>query len=210
MSQPTGIVNIRGRSYETVALRVQKFREKHPDYRLITEIIERNDICVVMRASIYNGDVLIATGHAEEYRKSSDINRTSALENCETSAIGRALATLGLGGTEFASADEVARAVSGQKGEAPVISPVRESLAELTDEQQRTVEETAETIVGLLAKPNIDDRAVYRAFKRLSSDERVALWNLWADSSRIRSRVKQICNVQRQIEAQADPEKVDA
>jgi hypothetical protein len=61
-----------------------------------------------MKATILNeqGRVL-ATGHSEEYRADGKINATSALENSETSAIGRALAALGLGGTEFATADEV-------------------------------------------------------------------------------------------------------
>ena len=114
-TKPSGIVMIRGKAYQTVALRVQNFRERFPDWRLVTTIIERSDVCVVMKAEIFNGEILVATGHAEEYRRASDINKTSALENCETSAIGRALASLGIGGTEFASADEVARAVSGEK-----------------------------------------------------------------------------------------------
>jgi hypothetical protein len=68
-----------------------------------------------MSAEIRNEDErLIATGHAEEYRKSSQINGTSALENCETSAIGRALAVAGFGGTEFASANEVQNAIHQQ------------------------------------------------------------------------------------------------
>lgn len=112
----TGVVNIRGKEYQTVALRVQKFREAHPDWALITQIVSRDDSTVVMVASIVNehGRVL-ATGHAEENRNASQINQTSALENCETSAIGRALAAAGFGGTEFASANEVQNAISQQQ-----------------------------------------------------------------------------------------------
>lgn len=116
----TGIVDIRGKQYQTVALRVQTFRQQHPEHSLTTDVVERAEDCVVMRATIAdaNGRV-IATGHAEEYRKSSQINRTSALENAETSAIGRALAAFGLGGTEFASANEVVNAIhqQGQEGQ---------------------------------------------------------------------------------------------
>ena len=72
--------------------------------------------------------LIVATGHAEEYRDSSKINKTSALENAETSAIGRALASFGLGGTEFASADEVARAING-KPTAPIDSKVADWLS---------------------------------------------------------------------------------
>ena len=112
----TGFVNIHGKQYKTVAARVNDFREKFGiGYGLVTEIIEADAQVVRMKASIVNIEgMVLATGHAEEYRDSSKINKTSALENAETSAIGRALAAFGLGGTEFASADEVARAISGK------------------------------------------------------------------------------------------------
>lgn len=112
MNAPTGIINIRGREYQTVALRVQNFRELHPEHSLITALVERTADCVVMRAEIVTPDGrTIATGHAEEYRAMSQINKTSALENAETSAIGRALAAFGFAGTEFASANEVQNAI---------------------------------------------------------------------------------------------------
>lgn len=112
----TGIVNIRGKEYMTVALRVQQFREAHPDWSIITQVVHRDADEVVMVCSILNEQGrVIATGHAEEKRKASQINSTSALENCETSAIGRALAGAGFGGSEFASANEVQNAVAQQK-----------------------------------------------------------------------------------------------
>jgi hypothetical protein len=119
MNSNTGIVNIRGKEYQTVALRVQKFREAHPTWALTSEVLFRDADCVVMKSIIADetGRIL-ATGHAEEYRKSSQINGTSALENAETSAHGRALAALGIGGTEFASANEVQNAIH-QQAEKP-------------------------------------------------------------------------------------------
>ena len=111
----TGITNIRGKEYQTVAVRVTKFREAFPNYALPSSVVLRDEECVVMQAMIADdaGRVL-ATGHAEEYRKASQINKTSALENCETSAIGRALAAFGFGGTEFATANEVVNAIHQQ------------------------------------------------------------------------------------------------
>jgi hypothetical protein len=112
----TGIVNIRGKEYMTVALRVQQFREKHPLWAIETHVEDRTEEYVVMRCEISNEEGrILATGHAEEFRKSSQINSTSALENAETSCIGRALAALGFGGSEFASANEVQNAVAQQK-----------------------------------------------------------------------------------------------
>lgn len=120
--QDSGIVNIHGKDYQTVAFRIQQFRQRFPaenGWAILTEIIGADLEVVRMKAMIVNNGHVFATGHAEEFRADGKINKTAALENAETSAIGRALACLGIGGTEFASADEVARAVSGQKAEAP-------------------------------------------------------------------------------------------
>ena len=117
MAENTGVVNIRGKEYKTVALRVNEFRtdERYAGYALVTEPVLINESQAVFKCSIYNADkTLVATGHAEEWRGQGKINRTSAVENAETSAIGRALAALGLGGTEFASANEVVTAVAQQ------------------------------------------------------------------------------------------------
>lgn len=136
MNKDSGKVLIHGKQYETVASRVQKFREEYKqDLSIVTELLERDEKTVVMKASILKGDMVLATGHAEENRSASTINRTSALENCETSAIGRALAAFGLAGTEFASADEVAQAISQQ--DSPTVS--RQLIGMATDKQRETI-----------------------------------------------------------------------
>jgi 3-deoxy-D-manno-octulosonate 8-phosphate phosphatase KdsC-like HAD superfamily phosphatase len=107
-----GKVSIHGKEYKTVALRVNEFREKCGlEYGIETDLISNADL-VVMKATIKHlGGSVVASGYAEEVRGSSNINSTSALENCETSAIGRALAAFGLAGTEYASANEVSEAI---------------------------------------------------------------------------------------------------
>ena len=124
-----GIVPIHGKQYKTVAYRVNEFRTQYPDYTVSTELVEANETLVVMKASISNEQGrLLATGFAEEVRAASKINRTSALENAETSAIGRALAALGLAGTEYASADEVANAITQQEDFLGFMETVRENF----------------------------------------------------------------------------------
>ncbi len=112
----TGKVQINGREYLTVAYRLIEFRKDHPveaGWAVTTERIPAPDDLVVFKATVCDPEGrVVATGHAEEKRGSSWINRSSALENCETSAIGRALAAAGFIGSEFASADEVALAIS--------------------------------------------------------------------------------------------------
>lgn len=82
--------------YEPVEDRLRAFWEDHPDGRVITELVHMQDGVFIVKAHIYrDGPVVDATGYAREEMASSGVNRTSALENCETSAIGRALANLG-------------------------------------------------------------------------------------------------------------------
>ena len=116
----TGKVNIRGKEYLTVAYRIKQFRVDHPDWQIHTDIVHMDDDRVVVRAEICDSaSVTIASGHAEEKRSSSQINQTSALENCESSAVGRALAFAGYGGSEIASADEVQNAIYQQENKNP-------------------------------------------------------------------------------------------
>ncbi len=115
-------VDIRGKKYTQVATRVEVFR-KHfgHDYAIITEPMEAADPLVRVRASILRigtDEIVVATGMAEENREVGPINKTSALENCETSAVGRVLANFGLHGGEYASAGEVAGAIKQQNNEA--------------------------------------------------------------------------------------------
>ena len=107
-------VKIHGKDYKTVAERVAEFHKEHKENKsIITEIIQFKDGIVVVKAAIKIGENVF-TGHAYEDIGSTKINTTSALENCETSAIGRALASAGYIATEFASADELVNALSKQ------------------------------------------------------------------------------------------------
>jgi hypothetical protein len=178
----TGIVNIHGKEYQTVALRVKNFREKHPEFSLTTEIVSRDIEVVVMKATISDpaGRVL-ATGHSEEYRSSSKINATSALENAETSAIGRALAALGLGGTEFATADEVAHAITGKASALSVPADVWEKMDEETKKFLQNIADQTRVILesegGIPAMKFLEEQ-------RLDPDEKVATWSRFSSKER--------------------------
>lgn len=87
--------------YEPVAQRHARWLELHPNGRTITHMVSEPgaDICVI-RAELWLDDVRIATGYAEEVRGAGNVNRTSHVENCETSAVGRALANAGMAGSD--------------------------------------------------------------------------------------------------------------
>lgn len=180
----TGVVELHGLQYKMVALRVTEFRAEHPLWSLSTDVITRDENWVVMRAQVADetGRVL-ATGHAEENRKSSQINKTSALENCETSAIGRALAALGYGGSEFASADELANAIQQQKGlPSGPIKPSDGAWESVSEEMRAVLHELAAKIIMLMDEGNTED-AVHRLERAaedldFGTEEKIALWTL--------------------------------
>lgn len=109
--------NIKGKDYIEVNERVKAFRQLFPNGRIETELIRlENGVCT-MKSAVYDDEgKLLATGMAEEKESSSYINKTSYIENCETSAVGRALGFVGIGiDTSIASADEVNTAINRQK-----------------------------------------------------------------------------------------------
>jgi len=111
--------------YETVAERVRKFRDACPiseGWRLITSVTCDGDRVVGVASVLDPNGNEVATGHAEEIRGSTFVNKTSAVENCETSAIGRVLMAAGFGGGEFCSADELLLALKKQAEVGKVVS----------------------------------------------------------------------------------------
>lgn len=109
-------VDIKGKSYTQVSTRINLFRKYFPMASIETLITYNDDIRVIIQTKISLNDKVIATGYAEEVRGDGNyINQTSAVENCETSSIGRALSNLGLGGSEYASSFEVTNAIAKQE-----------------------------------------------------------------------------------------------
>ena len=126
--------NIRGKQYVEVNERIKFFRqeEQYKHWSLITEFPVLDSEQCVCKASIADTEHrIIATGHAHEVQGSSNINKTSYVENCETSAIGRALAMLGIGiDTSIASANEVSDAIAKQEEDsAPVENIMDKAVA---------------------------------------------------------------------------------
>lgn len=110
--------NIKGKEYVEVNERIKYFRlaEEFKGWSLTTEMVHWDESQCVMKATIADPNGFIrATGFAQEDKSSSYINKTSYVENCETSAWGRALAALGIGiDTSIASSNEVSMAISKQ------------------------------------------------------------------------------------------------
>lgn len=115
------MIDLKGKNYAMVPERVTAFRKLFPDGFIKTEIISHDGTNVLMQAiaGYYENGVpiILASGFAQETRGRGMVNGTSYIENCETSAVGRALGMIGLGinGGGICSAEELANAVTAQR-----------------------------------------------------------------------------------------------
>ena len=112
-------VNIHGKQYLPVVERMEMIKAEIgiANYSVQSEVLHHDSERVIVKVVLtidHEGREQSYTGHAEEYRAASKINKMSALENAETSALGRALAFAGWAGDEIASADELAAVIQQQ------------------------------------------------------------------------------------------------
>lgn len=136
-------IEIRGKKYASVAARVQAFRELFPNGSIVTtheRVSDGTAVTYIFTATACDGSgSILATGTASEDVGSTQINRTSALENAETSAVGRCLGFLGIGSeTSMASAEEMVNALYQQ-----------EHMSDSNVNQSPSKEENLEIIKGL-------------------------------------------------------------
>ena len=125
--------DIKGKDYAEVNQRIKAFRMVYPEGTIATNLISNENGVCVFKAIVSNGEILLGTGHAYEKENSTFINKTSYIENCETSAVGRALGFAGFGiDTSIASAEEVQNAIENQnkKIEKEQITKIRKLIPE--------------------------------------------------------------------------------
>ena len=118
--------DIKGKDYVEVNQRIKAFRKLYPEGTIETEILKLEGTMCVIKATVKINELVLGTGIAYENEGSTFINKTSYIENCETSAVGRALGMCGLGiDTSVASAEEVQNAIQNQE-------PTEEEANQLT------------------------------------------------------------------------------
>lgn len=125
-------IDIKGKKYADVANRVKAFRKLYPNGCILTKVISiDNGVCVMCAECRDEHGSIVSTGHAYEKEDSSFINKTSYIENCETSAVGRALGFVGIGvDNDIASAQEVLNAEQQQAAEKPITKIMVKALEE--------------------------------------------------------------------------------
>ena len=128
--------NIKGKEYAEVNQRIKAFRMVYPMGTIKTELVSNENGICIFKAEVSILDdgeyIVLGTGSAYEKENSSFINKTSYIENCETSAVGRALGMAGFGiDTSVASAEEVQNAIMQQDGEKVISKTQVDALYEL-------------------------------------------------------------------------------
>ena len=121
-------VNLKGKSYLMVANRVEVFRQHFGvAFTIDTQLVSHDEKHACVRASILDDTGrLIASGYALENYGTTPVNKGNYLENCETSAIGRALAAFGLHGGEYSSVNEL----EAQERNVAALAPAPEQVVE--------------------------------------------------------------------------------
>ena len=146
-------MDIKGKDYVVVPQRVKAFRKVYPTGFILTDIVSHENGVVVMkaRAGYYdeNGnEKLLGSGQAFEKADSSYINKTSYIENCETSAVGRALGFLGFGiDTAICSAEELVNAMNNQGK--PVPQSNKPANAEVAKQETLPLEQRVNKALGV-------------------------------------------------------------
>ena len=143
--------DIKGKDYAEVNQRIKAFRMVYPTGNIKTEMISHeNGICIfkaevgyttqlfdMKENKITESYVVLGIGHAYEKENSSFINKTSYIENCETSAVGRALGMAGFGiDTSVASFEEVANAIQQQEDDKVISKDQEEALRNMIVNQK--------------------------------------------------------------------------
>ena len=134
-------INIKGKEYIEVNERLKHFRANYKDHSLVSEVLDKTEDSILIKATILDKEGrAIATGLAEEEKGSTFINKTSYVENCETSAWGRALANFGIGlDTSIASADEVKNAIANENKQVKKQAPSKLKKLTKTDSNFKKV-----------------------------------------------------------------------
>lgn len=132
-------VDVKGKEYAEVNQRIKAFRMVYPEGSIMTELLKLDGGVCVMQATVKDFDTILGMGTAYEVEGSTFINRTSYIENCETSAVGRALGMAGFGiDTSVASYEEVQTAVINQEQMQTISKLQAKSLKDLAETKGKT------------------------------------------------------------------------
>lgn len=162
--------DIKGKSYIEVNQRIKAYRMVYPSGTIRTKIESlENGICIFKAEVTDNSGELIGTGHAYEKENSTFINKTSYIENCETSAVGRALGMAGFGiDTSVASAEEVQNAIENQN---MTLEDAKEYVLNFGKHKGKKLSEVPEDYLAWLYNADKTDESIKKAIDLLNKSK---------------------------------------
>ena len=199
-----GVKQKGGKLYTQVVHRMEAFRRIHgTDFGLDTEILVNDGKRVVVKAIITDKESrIVGAGMAEEIRGQGMVNTTSALENAETSAIGRALASLGLAGGEYASANE--------------LDAVERKTQAMREESSKNVSPDSETSQPITKKDfddlppdNLKPRQLTAEERRQMHEKKLEDFDHWCQQKRTVSQLHAYFNESKNILGEMKEHNVD-
>jgi hypothetical protein len=192
--------------YETVEERLVKYWKDHPDGQIHTKLVDASATRFIVEASVYRTEADLrpwTTGLAEETVQGRGVNATSALENCETSAIGRALANAGYATKgKRASREEMVKVAKGVEVKAN-IEQVKAKMADTSKEYVpvpvesdpwnqsfaapvQTMESAVETVKSMLGAMPVDESCIHGArIWKTGTSKQGKPWGHWKCSAAI-------------------------
>lgn len=160
-------VPIKGKQYAEVNERIRVFRMLYPEGKILTDLVSlENGMCIFKATATDDQGTILATGHAYERENSGMINKTSFIENCETSAVGRCLGMVGIGiDTSIASYDEVANAIEQQNAPAPAQAAPEQKNNPAEKPEEPATKEQREKFIAFVQEQGYDLDEICKRFK---------------------------------------------
>lgn len=163
-------IDVKGKEYVEVNQRIKAFRSICPGGSITTEMLSNENGVCVFRATVCDENMqILGTGTAYEKETSSFINKTSYIENCETSAVGRALGMCGFGiDTSIASSEEVLNAILNQGKNQNVQNTMKPREMLILRLKELGIDATAYAKANNLT-PKTDDATYLKCLKELEN-----------------------------------------
>lgn len=183
-------INIKGKEYATVDSRVEFFRQKYPNWSIETEfpVLDLDKgVCVCKVVVKDENGKIVADGYAHEWQSKpgSLVNKTSYIENAQTSAVGRALGFVGVGinGMAIATAEEVQLAIAHDQDKDYQVTP-------------QTIDEVVGDSIPDIPEKHLSDRAKNDILEATSVNDLKSIYNAYAFSEPL-NELKEACSARR-------------
>ena len=159
-------IDVHGKEYVEVKTRVQYFRKNYPNGSIVTDVLQQDSESITTQTKIYIDDKLVSSGMAHEDKNVSHINKTSFIECCETSSVGRALGMFGIGiESSVDTADTIQRAIDEQEANKKIENLLNYKAEQLGIQLFNAINEDDEDSIKATVSEMRGDKALHEKVK---------------------------------------------